>query len=374
MTSALLIASQFVIIRCHPFKNQIAGSVMTVVTRTGLGTEALGVLMLDLTGLVLTAEEVDLLRQPQVGGVILFSRNYFNVAQLQTLIASIRGCKPEILIAVDQEGGRVQRLRSEFTLLPPMHRFQQFCANDPHQAIQLARDCGWLMAAEVLSCDIDFSFAPVLDLETGLSQVIGNRAFSADPREVVTLATAFMEGMHSAGMATTGKHFPGHGNVAADSHIDIPIDPRSLREIRAEDLVPFAECIRVLDAVMPAHVIYPRVDTACAGFSTIWLQQMLRQEMGFEGVIFSDDLSMAGAAAAGTLSQRVDAALHAGCDMILVCNDRSAALEALTHLQHRNEPLNKRLPRMQKRQVWSRSKLTESAQWQRISSRLADII
>jgi len=347
---------------------------MTVVAKTGSEIEALGALMLDLTGLVLTAEEADLLRQPQVGGVILFSRNYFNVTQLQTLIESIRGCKPEILIAVDQEGGRVQRLRNEFTLLPPMHQFQKFCKDDPLQAVQLAHDCGWLMAAEVLSCDIDFSFAPVLDLETGLSQVIGNRAFSADPREVVTLATAFMEGMHSAGMATTGKHFPGHGNVAADSHVDIPIDPRSLREIRAQDLVPFAECIKVLDAVMPAHVIYPRVDTVCAGFSTIWLQQILRQEMGFDGVIFSDDLSMAGAAAAGTLPERVDAALHAGCDMILVCNDRAAALEALAHLQQRDEPLNRRLPRMQKRQHMSRSELVESAQWQRVSSRLAEIL
>ena len=347
---------------------------MSFVAKTGSETKALGVLMLDLTGLVLTAEEADLLRQPQVGGVILFSRNYLNVAQLQNLTASIRSCKPDILIAVDQEGGRVQRLRSEFTLLPRMHRFQEFCRDVPEQAVQLAHDCGWLMAAEVLSCDIDFSFAPVLDLETGLSQVIGNRAFSADPQEVVVLAKAFMEGMHSAGMATTGKHFPGHGNVAADSHIDIPIDPRPLREIRAQDLIPFAECVKVLDAVMPAHVIYPRVDSVCAGFSTIWLQQMLRQELGFDGVIFSDDLSMAGAAAAGALPQRVDAALQAGCDMILVCNDRAAALQALAHLQQRDEPLNKRLPRMQKRQDWSRSKLIESEKWQRVNSKLAEIL
>ncbi len=342
---------------------------------TGATPKASGVLMLDLLGTTLSEEERELLQEPQVGGVILFSRNYADLLQLQRLIIDIRACQPNILIAVDQEGGRVQRLRDGFTRIPPMNHFQSCIApegvDQRQYQLQLLEDCGWLMAAEVLACDIDFSFAPVLDLETGLSEVIGNRAFSADPERVVELANAFMRGMHSAGMATTGKHFPGHGNVSADSHTDIPVDTRSLNDIRKQDLIPFAKCIPKLDAIMPAHVIYTDVDQTCAGFSLVWLQQILRQELGFNGVIFSDDLSMAGAAAAGSLSDRIDAALGAGCDMILVCNDRPAALQALAHLNALKQAPNTRLPSMRMRQNWSRQELAECARWQRISSSFA---
>ncbi len=332
---------------------------------------ALGVLMLDLQGLDLQPQERELLRDPQVGAVILFSRNYASRAQLEDLVSAIRECRPELLLAVDQEGGRVQRLREGFTRLPPMHSFQRLWQGKGEHALQLAQDCGWLMAAEVLASDIDFSFAPVLDLYTQLSQIIGDRAFDADPQRAAELAAAFMDGMHDAGMATTGKHFPGHGNVAADSHLAIPVDERDLQTIRQLDLIPFEKCLSRLDAIMPAHVIYPRVDPACAGFSRRWLQDILRQELGFEGVIFSDDLSMAGAAAAGGLPQRVDAALDAGCDMILVCNDRAAALQALQRLHEREQPPSRRLPAMRARQSWTHADLQASARWQQTRNRLS---
>lgn len=321
--------------------------------------------MLDLQGLLLQAEERDLLRSPQVGGVILFARNYAEPEQLRALTAEIRACNPDLLIAVDQEGGRVQRLQKGFTRLPPMLRFSRCWDDNPGLAIEQAMQCGWLMAAEVLASGIDFSFAPVLDLHTGLSQVIGNRAFATDPERVSILASAFMSGMHDAGMATTGKHFPGHGNVAADSHTDIPVDTRPLAQIREQDLQPFARCVGLLDAVMPAHVIYEKVDPACAGFSKYWLQSVLRGELGFDGVIFSDDLVMAGAAAAGGMEQRIDAALGAGCDMILVCNARDQALQALAHLENLQVSGNPRLQRMQRRQRWTPELLEQSEQWGR---------
>lgn len=324
-----------------------------------------GVLMLDLQGLTLEADERELLRNPQVGGVILFARNFAEPAQLQALTSDIRTCNPHVLIAVDQEGGRVQRLRNGFTRLPPMQRFSQCWDEDPALAIEQAMQCGWLMAAEVLAHGIDFSFAPVLDLDSGLSQVIGNRAFASDPQRVIALAGAFMSGMHDAGMATTGKHFPGHGNVVADSHLDIPVDSRTLEQIRAQDLQPFVGCIGLLDGVMPAHVVYEKVDANCAGFSDFWLNTILRGELGFDGVIFSDDLVMAGAAAAGGMEQRIDAALGAGCDMILVCNDRALALQALQHLERKAVPGNPGLLRMQRRRSWTPELLRSSEQWGR---------
>lgn len=323
-----------------------------------------GVLMLDLQGPVLQVDEQELLRSPYTGGVILFSRNFIDPQQLLTLVASIRACNPNLLIAVDQEGGRVQRLRNGFTRLPAMRVFAQSWQQDPGLALQQARQCGWLMATEVLAYGIDFSFAPVLDLDSGLSVVIGDRSFSDNPDRVTALASAFMAGMHEAGMATTGKHFPGHGNVVADSHTDIPVDTRPLEQIRAEDLIPFRQCGGVLDAVMPAHVIYQQADPRCAGFSPFWLQTVLRGELGFDGVIFSDDLVMAGAAAAGSMEQRVDAALEAGCDMILVCNDRVAALQALQHLERRGQAGSQRLLRMFAREHWNPEQLQASPQWQ----------
>lgn len=284
----------------------------------------MGPVMLDLISTSLQADERELLAHPAVGGVILFSRNFSEQAQLLELVREVRAVRPELLLAVDHEGGRVQRFRQDFTLIPAMGSFRQL--GDQTQALRRAEAAAYVMASEVRACGIDISFAPVADLH-GISEVIGDRSFSADVDEAVTLLRAFIQGMRAAGMASTGKHFPGHGSVREDSHIAIPVDKRSEAEIRGYDLAVFRQLMaeQLLDAVMPAHVIYPAVDEQPAGFSRRWLQQILRAELAFDGVIFSDDLCMAGAHVAGSVTERAAAALNAGCDMLLVCNDRSAA-------------------------------------------------
>lgn len=287
-----------------------------------------GSLMLDIAGTWLCAEDRQILRQPEVGGLILFARNIEDPRQVRELCLAIRSLRPDLLLAVDQEGGRVQRLRQGFVRLPAMRDL-----GSAPDAVALAGHCGWLMASEVLAAGLDFSFAPVLDLDHGRSTVIGSRAFGSDPARVAELAGAFIDGMHAAGMAATGKHFPGHGWPEADSHVAIPRDERSLETIRACDLQPFARLAGRLDGIMPAHVIYPQVDEQPAGFSPRWLQDILRGELGYRGAIFSDDLSMAGAHVAGAADARVAAALGAGCDMALVCNDRGSAEQALAWLQ-----------------------------------------
>ena len=287
-----------------------------------------GSLMLDIAGTWLTAEDRHLLRQPQVGGLILFARNIEHRRQVLELCRAIRAIRPDLLLAVDQEGGRVQRLRRDFVRLPAMREIARRA-----DALQLAETCGWVMATEVRAVGLDFSFAPVLDLDHQRSAVVGTRAFEGNPLRAAELAGAFMKGMKAAGMAATGKHFPGHGWAEADSHVAIPLDERSLEQLRAADLLPFQRLSGQLDAVMPAHVIYSAVDEQPAGFSRRWLQEILRGELGFAGVIFSDDLSMAGAHVAGDAAERIRAALSAGCDMGLVCNDRAAAELALSALQ-----------------------------------------
>lgn len=303
-----------------------------------------GSLMLDIAGTWLTAEDRQLLRQPEVGGLILFARNIENLTQVQELCRAIRAVRPDLLLAVDQEGGRVQRLRRDFVRLPAMREF----ASRPN-AQELAEICGWVMATEVLAVGLDFSFAPVLDLDYQRSAVVGSRAFEGDPQRASELAGAFIRGMHSAGMAATGKHFPGHGWAEADSHVAIPVDERGLDELRGQDLVPFRKLATELDAVMPAHVIYPQIDDRPAGFSRRWLQDVLRDELGFRGLIFSDDLSMAGAHVVGDAASRIEAALMAGCDMGLVCNDRGAAELALSALQRLGAQPSPALGRMRNR-------------------------
>jgi beta-N-acetylhexosaminidase len=289
-----------------------------------------GSLMLDVGGLWLDASDRQLLRQPEVGGLILFARNTESPAQVRELVRSIRAVRTDLIIAIDQEGGRVQRLRKDVQRLPPL---ADLARKAGPEACEAAGQAAWLMATEMLACGIDISFAPVLDLDHGRSEVIGNRSLGAEPETVSRLGEAYIQGLHRAGMAATGKHFPGHGWAEADSHTDLPVDERSEAEIRASDLVPFAALAGMLDGIMPAHVVYPAVDTLPAGFSRRWLQDILRVECGFEGVIFSDDLTMAGAHAVGGMSDRVDAALASGCDMLLVCNDRGAAEDALRHTQ-----------------------------------------
>lgn len=289
-----------------------------------------GSLMVDVEGHWLNAADRHLLRQSEVGGLILFARNTESPDQVRELVRSIRAVRADLIIAIDQEGGRVQRLRKDVLRLPPLRDIE---AKAGDEAVETARLAGWLMATEMLACGIDISFAPVLDLDHGRSEVIGNRSLGSDGQTVSRLGAAYIEGLRNAGMAATGKHFPGHGWAEADSHTDLPVDERSEAEIRANDLVPFAALAAVLDGIMPAHVVYPAVDSLPAGFSRRWLQDILRGELGFEGVIFSDDLTMAGAHAVGSMCDRVDAALASGCDMLLVCNDRGAAEEALVHSQ-----------------------------------------
>lgn len=305
----------------------------------------IGALMLDIAGTELNQEDIQLLQAPQVGGVILFTRNIESPQQVRALTDHMRQVRPDILIAVDQEGGRVQRLKNGFTLLPAMGKFGELYLKDAEKAIQLAEKCGWLMATEVLAVGIDFSFAPVLDIND-ISDVIGDRAFAKNSKDIIPLASAFMQGMKRAGMANTGKHFPGHGSVKADSHVAAAIDSRSYDEIYQHDMQSFIQLKPQLDALMPAHVIYENVDPNPAGFSPFWIQKVLRQELQFDGVLFSDDLTMQAACVAGGADARIRAALNAGCDMGLVCNQREAACLALDAITDLPLPNQDRLERM----------------------------
>lgn len=332
-----------------------------------------GVLMLDVEGLSLSAKERELLQRQSVGGVILFSRNYSAPAQLKELVASIRDCKQTLLIAVDQEGGRVQRFREHFLKLPPLHEIGLIYESDPQRGLLMANTCAWAMAAEILHYGLDFSFAPVLDLYSSESRVINERSFAASVEQVSLLGSAYTDGMHEAGMAATGKHFPGHGTVIADSHVELPTDNRAIEEIRALDFKVFENCIGKLDAIMPAHVIYPAVDNVCAGFSEIWIQSILREELKFDGVVFSDDLSMNAAHTVGSVEKRAELALAAGCDMILVCNDQQGALKTADYLESTNTPGNARLDRMRAKPSTDIANLYQQDKWLEASELIAAI-
>lgn len=305
--------------------------------------------MLGIPGLQLGADDRELLAYPATGGVILFDRNYESPRQLAELVADIHELRePRLLVAVDQEGGRVQRFRSGFTRLPAAACFGLLYDDDPDAARRLVRDCGWLMAAELRACGVDFSFAPALDLRTRESVVIGNRALHRDPEVVAILAHAFMAGMSRAGMSAVGKHFPGHGSVEGDSHLMLPVDDRDLDTLRSADMLVFERMIHYgLPAVLAAHVVYSKVDARPAGYSRLWLNQILRGELGFTGAVFSDDLGMAGASLEGGARQQAALAMDAGCDMVLLCNDRAAAESVIEDNSHRGSALRSaRLARM----------------------------
>jgi beta-N-acetylhexosaminidase len=312
--------------------------------------------MLGIPGPRLGADDRELLAHPATGGVILFDRNYQDPSQLADLTAEIHGLRePRLLVAVDQEGGRVQRFRSQFTRLPALACFGTLYDDDRDAAVKLTRDCGWLMAAELRACGVDFSFAPALDLRTRESIVIGDRALHRDPEVVAILARAFMAGMGSAGMCAVGKHFPGHGSVAGDSHLTLPVDGRDLDTLRVADMLVFERMIHYgLPAVLAAHVVYSKVDARPAGYSRTWLTQVLRGELGFAGAVFSDDLGMAGASLDGGATAQAALALEAGCDMVLLCNDRAAAESVVEDNPHRESALRSaRLARLHGRNAKS---------------------
>ena len=294
----------------------------------------LGPLMIDIEGAELSQVDRDILKHPLVGGLILFSRNYESTEQVSILCNEIHRLRKEpLLIAVDHEGGRVQRFREGFTRIPCMQSLGRVYSEDKQQGLMQANSVAWLMAMELRQVGVDFSFAPVLDLDYGCSEIIGDRAFSDDKQAVAEVAGAFQRGLADAGMASIGKHFPGHGAVAPDSHIAIPVDERPLAEIMAQDVFPFKQLIRAgMKGIMPAHVIYKQMDDMPAGFSPFWLQTILRQQLEFDGAIFSDDLSMQGASVVGDYVQRAKQALKAGGDMALVCNDRSGAEQVIDGL------------------------------------------
>jgi beta-N-acetylhexosaminidase len=327
----------------------------------------LGPVMLDIDGTELTPEDRELLRHPNVGGVILFTRNYDSPQQLQQLNREIHALRrPELVIAVDQEGGRVQRFRAGFTPLPAMHLLGRHYELERERALRLAETCGWLMAAELRAVGVDLSFAPVLDLDYGLSEVIGDRAFHRDPEVVARLAGRFAAGMRHAGMGAVGKHFPGHGGVIADSHHALPEDRRPYADL-LDDMRPYDALISEgLAGIMAAHVVYSRLDRMPAGFSRWWLGTELRIRLRFQGAIFSDDLSMAGAAFAGTPAERALLALEAGCDVVLVCNDRPAAITVVEALGDWCEPAaHLRLARLRGRGDSAERLLRDSPEWQR---------
>jgi beta-N-acetylhexosaminidase len=327
---------------------------------------SLGPLMIDVAGTTLSASDREVLAHPLVGSVILFTRNYTDPVQLQALVAAIQSVRsPALLVAVDHEGGRVQRFRSGFSELPPLRRIGHAFDADHEQGLAMARALGWLMAAELAACGLDFSFAPCVDLDYGLSEIIGDRAFHAQASAVAQLAIAYAHGMRDAGMAATAKHYPGHGAVVADSHVALPVDRRELVDME-QDLLPYRRLIaNGLPAVMVAHVLYPAVDSVPASFSHRWIEGLLRTELQFGGLVFADDLTMGGAAAVGDLEQRARRALAAGCDVLPVCNDRPGVERLLERLKLEIDPASQlRLVRMRGRRQYSFETLGASAAWQ----------
>jgi beta-N-acetylhexosaminidase len=325
----------------------------------------LGPLMVDVAGKSLSAEDRDLLRHPLVGSVILFSRNYADPGQLAALVEDIRGLRsPPLLVAVDHEGGRVQRFRNGFSVLPPARRIGLEFDADAHRGLEMARSLAWLMAAELRALHIDFSFAPCVDLDYGISEIIGDRAYHAQAEAVSRLALAVMQGMRHAGMAATAKHFPGHGAVVADSHLALPIDRRDLPDLEP-DLLPYRRLIpNELAAIMMGHVLFPAVDSVPASFSKRWVATVLRGELDFKGVIFADDLTMEGASAMGGIVARAEAALEAGCDVLPVCNRRASVIELLDGLTVLPGPASQmRILRMRGKDAPDRATLLASREY-----------
>lgn len=329
--------------------------------------------MLDIEGPALSPADRNLLKEPAVGGVILFSRNYRDLCQLGQLVGEIRALRsPPLLVAVDHEGGRVQRFRAGFTAIPPMRRIGHEYDRDVGESLLLAKTAGWLSGSELRAMGIDLSFAPCLDLDWGVSEVIGDRAFHTDPEAVGDLAGAFARGLRSAGMMAIAKHFPGHGAVVADSHERLPVDRREYSDI-LDDLRPYDKLIGggAIAGVMMSHVVYAAMDGEPAGFSRYWIQTELRSRLGFGGAVFCDDLSMKATQSYGSMSKRARLALEAGCDMVLICNDRPSAQAAVASLsEYSNPPSLVRLARLHGTGEVHRESLLASEEWQLAAKRL----
>lgn len=301
--------------------------------------------MISIDGTTLSSSDKDLIRNRHVGGIILFTRNFHSQPQIEELCSEIKNIKNNIIIAVDQEGGRVQRFNGEYTQLPSMQVLGDYCISNNDYSF--AANVGWLMSLELIASGVDISFAPVLDVDRNTSSIIGNRSFSNKPQNVVDIASHFIQGMSEAGMKATGKHFPGHGGIKEDSHIAEPIDIRSHNELMDTDLKPFIELKDKLSAVMTAHITYPDIDNVCVSFSKIWLKNVLQNNIGFNGVIFSDDLTMKGAGNT-SMDEKAIKALNAGCDMVLVCNDYKGANSVINRFEKEDIDLNSRIGMMQK--------------------------
>lgn len=330
-------------------------------------------LLIDIAGKELTIEERERLEHPLVSGLILFTRNFHDREQMQALVKSIRQqVKKPLLITVDQEGGRVQRFREGFSKLPAMQSFQAMLSDAARQQ-ELAKEAGWLMAAEMFALDIDLSFAPVLDLGHEC-KAIGDRSFGCDLAAVLPIAESFIDGMREIGMATTGKHFPGHGHVLADSHLETPFDDRSKEQIFNYDIQPFKQLIHKgkLSAIMPAHVIYTQCDSQPASGSAYWLKEVLRRQLNFNGVIFSDDLGMKGAGFMGNFIERSEKALAAGCDLLLLCNEPEGVVQVLDGLKYQPTQAQKeRHISLMKRKSFSWNELTASPRWKNANQTLS---
>ena len=316
-----------------------------------------GRLMISIDSTTLSSSDKDLIRNRHVGGIILFTRNFHSQPQIEELCSEIKNIKNNIIIAVDQEGGRVQRFNGEYTQLPSMQVLGDYCISNNDYSF--AADVGWLMSLELIASGVDISFAPVLDVDRNTSSIIGNRSFSNKPQNVVDIASHFIQGMSEAGMKATGKHFPGHGGIKEDSHIAEPIDIRSHNELMDTDLKPFIELKDKLSAVMTAHITYPDIDNVCVSFSKIWLKNVLQNNIGFNGVIFSDDLTMKGAGNT-SMDEKAKKALNAGCDMVLVCNDYKGANLVINCFEKEDIDLNSRIGMMQKTKTFNWNDLSDT--------------
>ena len=316
-----------------------------------------GRLMISIDGITLSSSDKDLIRNRHVGGIILFTRNFHSQPQILELCSEIKNIKNNIIIAVDQEGGRVQRFNGEYTQLPSMQVLGNYCISNNNYSF--ASDVGWLMSLELIASGVDISFAPVLDVDRNTSSIIGNRSFSNKPQNVVEIASHFIQGMNEAGMQATGKHFPGHGGIKEDSHIAEPIDTRSHDDLIDNDLKPFIELKDKLSAVMTAHITYPDIDNVCVSFSEIWLKNILQNNIGFNGVIFSDDLTMKGAGNK-SMDEKAIEALNAGCDMVLVCNDYKGANLVINCFEKEDIDLNSRIGMMQKTKTFNWNDLSDT--------------